>query len=125
MLFEASPIEIDESAMWPRRAVLECDRLAGSEPPIVSDGRGRSGQRGSGKGVGLAWSGVGWVVARRVACAGGAASARAPTLWVSQFVPSTLHWAAGGVSVHLAADLAPAACDALVVTLRLAPRAGA
>ncbi|KAL1510549.1 hypothetical protein AB1Y20_006852 [Prymnesium parvum] len=43
-----------------------------------------------------------------------------PTLWVSQFIPSSVRWRGGGVLLHLTRDLAVGACDALLVAFTLA-----
>ena len=44
-----------------------------------------------------------------------------PALWVSQFVPSTLHWRRGGATLHLASELERDGCSGVQLTLTLAP----
>eukprot|EP00964_Phaeocystis_antarctica_P161848 scaffold134914_cov78-Phaeocystis_antarctica.AAC.1 len=44
-----------------------------------------------------------------------------PALWVSQFVPSTLHWRRGGATLHLTSELERDGCTGVQLTLSLAP----
>ena len=50
-------------------------------------------------------------------------AAAPPTLWVSQFVPSVLHWRRGGATVQLSTELERDGCRAMRLTLTLTTHA--